>query len=74
MNMGGTSFDNEYYYISEVNGPLWKINKETLEITDISTIEDVDFALQEVNNEKMFYSFISDVYYIDTATGEKVEF
>ena len=74
MNMGGTSFDNEYYYISEGNGPLWKINKETLETTDISTIEDVDFALQEVNNEKMFFSFISDVYYIDTTTGEKVEF
>lgn len=74
MNMGGTSFDNKYYYISEVNGPLWKINKETLEITDISIIEGVDFALQEVNNEKMFYSFTSDVYYIDTVTGEKVEF
>ncbi len=74
QNYYNTYYDNKYLYVGEYNGPVWKINKETLEVTDISTIEGIDFALQEINNERMFYSFISDVYYIDTTTGEKVEF
>lgn len=76
MSMGGTAFDNRYYYISEVNGPVWKIDKETLETIDILTVEGIDFIdtfTHEINNEKFFFSHI-DTYYIDTVTGEKVEF
>ena len=72
-NMQNMSYDNEYLYIGEYKGPVWKINKETLETTDISGIEGIDYGLQEVNNEKFFFSHI-DTYYIDTVTGEKVEF
>ena len=73
-NLYITQFDNTHLYVSEYKGPVWKINKETLETTDISTVEGVDFGIQEVNNEKLFYSFTSDVYHIDTVTGEKTEF
>ena len=76
MSMGGTAYDNENLYISEVNGPIWKIDKETLETTDILTVEGIDFIdtfTHEVNNGKFFFSHI-DTYYIDTVTGEKVEF
>ena len=76
MSIGGTAYDNENLYISEVNGPLWKINKETLEISDVLTVNNIEFIdtfTHEVNNGKFFYSFTSIVYYIDTVTGEKVE-
>lgn len=66
--------DNKYLYVGEFEGPIWKINKETLETTDVSTIEDIDYTWQEVNNEKFFYCRGGECYYIDTVTGEKVEF
>lgn len=74
QNMYLTYFDSRYLYVGEYKGPVWKIDKETLETTDISTIAGIDIGLQEVNNEKFFYSFTNDVYCIDTVTGEKTEF
>lgn len=68
------AYDNKYLYVGEYEGPIWKINKETLETTDISTIEDIDYTWQEVNNEKFFYCRGGECYYIDTVTGEKIEF
>ena len=68
------SHDNKYLYVGEYKGAIWKIDKETLETTDISGIEDIEYVWQEVSNEKFFYCRGGECYYIDTVTGEKVEF
>ena len=66
------TFDNRYIYLPIDESKLVKINKETLEETDISvSAQAYNISLGEVCDGKLFET-LSSCYYVDLDTGEKV--
>lgn len=64
-------YDNSYAYLTVPNGYV-KINKETLEETDLTNISGLNEGFLEVIDEK-FFCCLGGTYYIDVATGEKTQ-
>ena len=65
-------YDNEYIYLSISGDEYLKINKETLEETNIISVMKEVGANYEISNEKIFQFGMT--YCIDSETGEKIEF
>lgn len=71
QNVGDVKYDNEYIYLYVNADEYMKINKETLEETNI--IEQVkSFEVSEISNER-FFNF-TGVSFWDSKTGEEIEF
>lgn len=66
-------YDNEYIYLVMSDDEYLKINKETLEESNIASLIEESRVFNEVSDEKFFHINILE-YCIDSATGEKINF
>ncbi|MEG1862835.1 MAG: hypothetical protein RR198_04425 [Oscillospiraceae bacterium] len=65
-------YDANYIYLMDNDKEYWKINKNTLEKSNIISMIDLNDLSYEIANEMLFYTF-TDLYYINTCTGEKAD-
>ena len=65
-------YDNRYIYLLVSETELLKIDKETLKVTDISTLADEFINCFDVFDEKLFNTLTIGAKCFDTVTGEEI--